>query len=68
MTDQKNDVPSELAAAVRSGRRSVVGEIWYYVTYYRSWMIVPILLLLALLVGLITLAGSGAAPFIYALF
>jgi hypothetical protein len=59
---------NEFAAAARTGRRTLVGELWYYLKYYRSWLVIPILLMLALLGGFVTLGGSGAAPFIYALF
>jgi hypothetical protein len=59
---------NEFTAAARAGRRTLVGELWYYVKLYRSWLVVPILLVLALLGGLVSLGGSGAAPFIYALF
>ena len=64
--DQRDD--NEFAAAARTGRRTLVGELWYYLKYYRSWLVIPILLMLALLGGFVTLGGSGAAPFIYALF
>ena len=68
MTEGRQDVPTDFVAAVHAGRRSMLSELWYYVRQYRSWLVVPILLMLALLGGLVTLAGSGAAPFIYALF
>lgn len=68
MKTGKHDEHSDFAIAARTGRRSLVGELWYYIRVYRSWLVVPILLALALLGGLVTLGGSGAAPFIYALF
>jgi hypothetical protein len=68
MSTGTNEDGSEFAAASRAGRRTFIGEIWYYVKFYRSWLIVPILLMIALLGGLVSLGGSGAAPFIYALF
>jgi hypothetical protein len=58
----------DFAVAAHSGRRTLVGELWYYVKLYRSWWVVPILLAFAVLGGLIALSASGAAPFIYALF
>lgn len=58
----------EFAAAAEGGRTTLLGEVWYYLKLYRSWMIVPILLTLALLGGFISLSATGAAPFIYALF
>jgi uncharacterized protein DUF5989 len=58
----------DFATAARAGRRTVAGEFWYYVKEYRSWLVVPVLLALAVLGGFVMLGGSGAAPFIYALF
>jgi hypothetical protein len=68
MSTEKPESGEDFAAAARDGRRTLVGEVWYYVKLYRSWLVVPILLALALLGGLVTVGGSGAAPFIYALF
>jgi hypothetical protein len=68
MSTSTQDEGTEFAAAARQGRRTVVGELWYYVKLYRSWLVVPILLMLALLGGLVSIGGTGAAPFIYALF
>ena len=39
-----------------------------FLTYTRKWWLLPIVVLLALAAGLVILAGTGAAPFIYALF
>jgi len=68
MPNRPTEDDNEFAVAARAGRRTLVGELWYYLKYYRSWLVVPILLMLALLGGFVTLGGSGAAPFIYALF
>lgn len=65
---QPGDPSDAFSAAARSGRPTLLAEIWYYVKLYRSWMVVPILLTLALIGGFISLSASGAAPFIYALF
>ncbi len=46
----------------------VGGEFLYYLRRYMRWSILPILLVLGLLAVLISLGGSGAAPFIYRLF
>ena len=67
MSTTPRDEGTEFAAAARQGRHTIVGEIWYYLKLYRSWLVVPILLMLALLGGLVTIGGTGAAPFIYAL-
>jgi hypothetical protein len=68
MSNDKLEGGEDFAAAARAGRRTIVGEVWYYVKLYRSWLVVPVLLALALLGGLVMVGGSGAAPFIYALF
>ena len=68
MSNEKLEDGEDFAAAARAGRRTIVGEVWYYVKLYRSWLVVPVLLALALLGGLVMVGGSGAAPFIYALF
>jgi hypothetical protein len=47
---------------------AVGGEFLYYLRRYMRWSILPILLVLGLLALLISLGGSGAAPFIYRLF
>ncbi len=58
----------ESREAAKSGRSSVAGEFLYYLRRYMRWSILPILLVLGLLAALISLGGTGAAPFIYALF
>ncbi len=68
MSGEKPESGDDFAAAARAGRRTVVGEFWYYVTLYRSWLVVPIILALAIMGGFVMLGSSGAAPFIYALF
>ena len=68
MSTEKSESGEDFAAAARTGRRTLIGEVWYYVKLYRSWLVVPVLLALALLGGLVTVGGSGVAPFIYALF
>lgn len=46
-----------------------VREFWHYIRERRKLWIIPILLILLLLSGIITLtAGSALAPFIYSLF
>jgi hypothetical protein len=66
--EAQKDSNDDFAAAARAGRGSLVGEFWYYLKLYRSWLVVPVILALALLGGFVMLGGSGAAPFIYALF
>ena len=68
MSTERPESGDDFAAAARAGRGSLVGEFWYYLKLYRSWLVVPVILALALLGGFVMLGGSGAAPFIYALF
>jgi len=68
MTEPNGDPGERFAKAAESGRTSLLREFLYYLRLYRRWSIVPILLVLALLGAFLSLGGSGAAPFIYALF
>lgn len=69
MTSDPRSPESDFAtAAARAGRRTLAGELWYYLKLYRSWLVVPILLMLVLLGAFVSASGSGVAPFIYALF
>lgn len=68
MTIDEPETGEDFATAARAGRRGIVGEFFYYVKLYRAWLVVPVILALAILGGFVALGGSGAAPFIYALF
>ena len=43
-------------------------EYWDFLRYTGKWWLVPGILALVFIGGLAVLAGTGAAPFIYALF
>src|SRR4029077_4285596 len=68
MSTERPESGDDFAAAARADRGSLCCEFWYYLKLYRSWLVVPVILALALLGGFVMLGGSGAAPFIYALF
>ena len=68
MQEDDTRTSQEFREAAKSGRASVAGEFLYYLRRYKRWSMLPILLVLLLLAGLISLGGTGAAPFIYALF
>jgi hypothetical protein len=55
-------------SAADEGRPSTAGEFFYFLKQSKKYWLLPILLVLALLVLLAFLGGSGAAPFIYTLF
>ncbi len=46
----------------------VVAEFMDFLVHNKKWWLTPILVVLLLLAGLVVLGGTGAAPFIYALF
>jgi hypothetical protein len=54
--------------AAQRKRRSLVGELVGFVGATRKYWLLPLLLVLLLLVGLVILGGTAAAPFIYTLF
>ena len=57
-----------LEELTRAPRDSLIAEFIYYLRRYRRWSMIPILIALALLGVFVSLSGTGAAPFIYALF
>lgn len=66
--DAGEDASDELARAAQGGGGGFIGEFWSYLRNSRKWWLAPILVLLILLAVLSVVAGSSAAPFIYALF
>jgi hypothetical protein len=49
-------------------RSSLASEFWRFMRTYKAYWLAPILVVLALLIGLVIAGGTGAAPFIYTLF
>ena len=49
-------------------RRSLVAEFAGFLGETRKYWLVPLVIVLLLLVGLVILGGTAAAPFIYTLF
>ena len=54
--------------AGQAGRSSLVGEFFGFVLASKKWWLIPLILIFLLFMLLVTLASSGAAPFIYTLF
>ena len=54
--------------AGQQDRASIVAELLYFLKDYKKWWLLPILLMIGLVGVLVVLGGTGAAPFIYALF
>ena len=59
---------SDFEKSAHSGRTSLLVEFFHFLLHNKKWWLAPILVILFLVGVLIVLAGTGAAPFIYALF
>jgi hypothetical protein len=58
----------EFEKAAHGKRRSLVGELAGFLGATRKYWLLPLVIVLLLLVGLVILGGTAAAPFIYTLF
>jgi hypothetical protein len=66
MSDKRRNAFEEAAAKESGG--NLVSEMWGFLAVNRKWWLLPIIFIF-LVFGLIGLvAGTGAAPFIYAIF
>lgn len=54
--------------AAQRKRRSLVGEFLGFLGATKKYWLLPLLLVLLILVGIVILGGTAAAPFIYTLF
>jgi drug/metabolite transporter superfamily protein YnfA len=65
----KESDPNEFEkAAAGESRGGLLRETWEFLRENKKWWLLPIVLALILFGGLILLAGTGLAPFIYTLF
>lgn len=62
---QKNEF-AKVAGEADSG--GLVSEFWFFIRQNKKWWMIPFVAVLLILGGLVLLAGTGAAPFIYTLF
>jgi hypothetical protein len=58
----------KFAAAGADRRESFVSDYVHFLKRTRKWWLVPLILILLVFGGLLVLASTGGAPFIYALF
>lgn len=65
MTEQQNDF-EDIAANTKES--SIVGEFFAFMGENKKWWLTPFLIVFGLLGIIIVLAGTGVAPFIYAMF
>ena len=66
--ENQTEKESALAELAEGREAGIVREYLDFLIHTRKWWLLPIVVLLALAAGLVVLAGTGAAPFIYALF
>jgi hypothetical protein len=55
-------------AAAAQGGSGFLAELWMFIKTNKKWWLIPIVVVFLILGGLILLASSGVAPFIYTLF
>lgn len=55
-------------AAAESQSESLISEFLSFLAHNKKWWLLPILIVMLLLVALIYLSHTAAAPFIYTLF
>ncbi len=68
MTDrQKSQEEIDLASQAEQQPVGLIREFWDFLKHNKKWWLSPILVMV-LLMGVLAIAGPGAAPFIYTLF
>lgn len=58
----------DFMSRAQEGHPSILQEMWDFIRENKKWWLVPIVLVLLALGALVTLGGTGLAPFIYAIF
>jgi hypothetical protein len=66
MTDRDQDKSFEEAG--QEAEQGLVGEFFSFMKENAAWWLVPFLVVFGLLGLLLVLGGTGAAPFLYAMF
>jgi Family of unknown function (DUF5989) len=59
---------TQFAKLARGKSSGLFGESLYFFRHNKKWWLTPILIVILLFGVLVVAGGSGAAPFIYALF
>ena len=59
---------AEFERLSRERRASLAAEFWHFLKHNKKWWLLPVIVVLLLLGLIVFLAGTSAAPFIYALF
>lgn len=59
---------SEFERQADQRQSGLFAEVLQYLAQNRKWWLTPIIIVLLLIGGIVALAGTGAAPFIYTIF
>jgi hypothetical protein len=65
---QMSESGDDLARRAEEAPAGLLREFGGFLLHNKKWWLLPILVVLALLAGLVILAGPSVAPFIYTLF
>jgi len=65
---QNNEDTNEFLTESQAQRIGLTRELWDFIRHNKKWWLIPILVVILLVGLLVVLGGTGAAPFIYALF
>ncbi len=68
MTNESDNQAEEFQAEAQGRQTGLAREFWDFLKHNKKWWLTPILLIMLVLGLLVFLGGTGAAPFIYALF
>ena len=68
MSNHSSDKEKEFAEKAERSDSGLIAEFWAFISYYKKWWLIPILIVLALVGLLVILSSSAIAPFIYPLF
>ncbi len=68
MRDHSSEDEKNFAEQAEQSGSGLIGEFWAFISYYKKWWLIPILIVLGLVGLLVILSSSAIAPFIYPLF
>ncbi len=63
-----DDPHSSLDELSQDTQPGLLREFLEFLRYNKKWWLAPIVIVMLLIMGLVVLSGTGAAPFIYTLF
>ena len=68
MKDRSSNDETDFAEQAEKAGSGLIGEFWAFISCYKKWWLIPILIVLGLVGLLVILSSSAIAPFIYPLF